>query len=59
MKALPNNNNPAEYFIEVFKLKVGSPVNDEIKPIELLGSSLLATAFLNYKTIAIFKIRLK
>ena len=59
MKALPNNNKPATHFIEVWKLKIGLPIYDEIKPIEILGSTLLATAFLDYKTIAIFKIRLK
>lgn len=61
MKALPNNNKPAEYFIEVYRSKEleYDPQSARCLSVNYMQRSLEKTKEVGLITIAIFKIRLK
>lgn len=59
MKALPNNNKPAEFFIEVYKNRSKITSHTLYTHIAYLSYYLLDSVEAGCKTIAIFKIRLK
>lgn len=56
---LKNNEKPATHFIEVILLHGHNVVNDICLPIDELKEQLEETEFIDAKTIALFKIRLK